>query len=131
MESAFGKRRKVFVASNTHHVGLTAAANTTSRKHITAFVAVSASTRKAPPFFIVTGKNVMSNWVKPSSKNHLDERCNLQRFSKAERFRKAGLIKCTPRRSMDMDVLAAFVQHLDAFVRTNSIQFAGLRPFTA
>lgn len=109
VDFTFGTRRKAFGASNSHHGVFTAATNTTAGKHMTAVVAVSASGRRGPPFFIVAGTHVLSSWLKPLSKNHLDQSCNLQRFAKSCWFRKAAFIKYTARVSIDMDLLAAFV----------------------
>ena len=61
---------KVFGAADTKHGGFRAAPASGSSKHITAVVAVSASGRKPPPFFIVAGKNIMSGWKKPL---HMEE----------------------------------------------------------
>ena len=58
----FGKRRKVFGPSDTHHGRLVASSKTQGiSKDVTAVAAVSASRRRAPPSFIVAGKHVISS----------------------------------------------------------------------
>eukprot|EP00171_Calliarthron_tuberculosum_P003170 IDg3170t1 len=67
----FGKKVKVFGSSGTHHGGSRAQKGGKANKHVTAVVAVSASGRKAPPFFIVSGKNVMESWLDPLEKHQV------------------------------------------------------------
>ncbi len=51
------KRTKVFGSSQTHHGGFVASSSgDESGTHVTAVIAVSASGRKTPPFFIEQGK---------------------------------------------------------------------------
>ena len=56
VSAEFGQPVKVFGAADKKHGGFRAAPAYGSGKHITAVVAVSASGRKPPPFFIVAGK---------------------------------------------------------------------------
>ncbi len=62
----FGKRTKVFGSSQTHHGGFVeSSTGSGSGTHGKAVIAVSASGRKTPPFFIVQGKKVITRWFDP------------------------------------------------------------------
>ena len=119
VDSTFGKKRKVFGPSNSHHGGFVASAKTAGAgKHIRCVVAVSASRRKAPPFFIVAGKHVMSNWVDPLPTIYKNSRNACRKYEQENWFPRDGVIKCTEKGSMEMSVMPAFVKHLNAFVRS-------------
>lgn len=61
-----GKKKKVFSPADPHHGGFqVATTGSGSGKHITSVIAASPSGLVAPPFFIVAGKRVMSNWLLP------------------------------------------------------------------
>ena len=49
----------------TNHVGFIACQAKRTNKHMTLVVAISASGRKVPPFFIVEGKDLISEWLAP------------------------------------------------------------------
>ena len=74
VSTEFGEKEKVFGASDTHHGGFRSISSNRSNKHITAVVAVFASGRKTPPFFIMTGKNLMSSWFQPLTKDEFPSR---------------------------------------------------------
>ena len=119
VDSTFGQKRKVFGPSNTHHGGFVASAKTAGAgKHITCVVAVSASGKKAPPFFIVSGKNVMSNWVEPLPSIYKNSGEICRKFEQENWFPKDGVIKCTEKGSMEMSIMPAFIKHLNAYVRS-------------
>lgn len=58
----------MFGPSNSKHAGFVSQTTGSGEgRHVTAVIAVSAAGHKAPPFFIVQGKNVISSWF-----SHLD-----------------------------------------------------------
>ena len=66
VETTFGERYKTFRSSSIKHGGgVMTTESGGGGKHVTAVIAVSASGRVAPPFFIVAGKHVMSRWTDP------------------------------------------------------------------
>ncbi len=68
ISSEFGKRIKVFGSSQTHHGGfVSSSTRIRSGTHVTAVIAVSASGRKTPPFFIVQGKKSYDQMVRSHS----------------------------------------------------------------
>lgn len=91
-------------------------------KHITAAVAVSASGRKAPPFFIVAGQRVMSNWISPLG-NMEEEKGGHSYYSICDKyyhegwFPKDGIIKMSENGSMQIEILPALMKHIDKAVR--------------
>lgn len=88
-------------------------------RHVTAVVAVSATGHKAPPFFILQGKRVMSNWLSHQDADvYQDLPPSLSSLLKKEWFPGKGVIVCTENGSMTMDIMPHFVTHLKIFVRT-------------
>lgn len=66
VDPEFGKKIKVYGDSSSHHGGFRASTTSSGTgRHVTAVIAVSASGKRCPPFFIVQGKQVMSNWLDP------------------------------------------------------------------
>lgn len=116
MDPEFGERIKVAYDSTSHHGG-SKPAGSGSGKHVTAFIAASASGRVCPPFFIVQDKNVMSNWFQPLNSDLL-RRVNGQSvvLPSSTWFPEDCVVFCTENGSMDINVLPIFVQHLNKFV---------------
>ena len=71
VSAEFGQPVKMFGAADTKHGGFRAAPVSSSGKPTKAVMAVSASGRKPPPFFIVAGKNIMSGWRKTQHREEL------------------------------------------------------------
>lgn len=86
---------------------------------MTAVIAVSAAGHKSPPFFIVEGKRVMSNWLLPLDKDSFSSLpIDLQRHTDSEWFTSTGVIVCSEKGSMTGALLEHFMRHLNNFVRT-------------
>lgn len=63
MDATEGHTRKVFSSADFHHGGFIGSSSAQGMsRHIPALVAVSGSGRKPPPFFIIAGKRMLSNW---------------------------------------------------------------------
>ncbi len=73
-----GNTVKIFTSANSHHGGFHMTHNRRQSKHATCIVAVSASGRKTPPFFIVSGKNVIIKWFDPLKSHEAGDRPELQ-----------------------------------------------------
>ncbi len=109
----FGQRLKVFGSSATHHGGFVSSSATSgSGTHVTAVIAVSASGRKSSPFFIVAGKQVMSAWFDPLSK---EEFAN-HKLTALNWFPEDGVVKVTENGSMTREILPALMKQLHKFV---------------
>lgn len=118
VDPEFGRRVKVLCDSSSHHGGSRPASTGTGR-HVTAVVAASASGRVCPPFFLVQGKQVISNWFQPLQA-HMYSNANgalIGNLISEGWFPEGGVVLCTEKGSMDMTVLPFFIKHLNTFVR--------------
>lgn len=60
----------------------------------------------------------MSNWIEPHSAQYMSESDRFEKFGEENLFPVHVVMKCMERRSKDMNVLPAFTELFDAFVRT-------------
>ncbi len=110
----FGKLMKVYVSSETHYGGcVTSSIGSGSGTHVTAVIAVSASGRKPPPFFIVQGKKVMSAWFDPLPKESYGGHI----LTGQDWFPADGAVEMSEKWSMTREKIPSFVKHLDKYVR--------------
>lgn len=113
----FGRKKKVFGASDTHHGRAVAQVNVRGGKHVTALVPISASGRRAPPVFIVTGKNIMSNWFHPlaAQQSGVDE--HQLWLTQKNWFPDDALFLMTESGSMEKRIIKLVIEHINKFVR--------------
>lgn len=120
-----GTCKKTFTSSSSHHGGSRGSSSTNGmNKQITAVVAISASGRMTPPFFIVAGKRALTKWFGPvTGRVHTAEK-EIEKFIKQREegggshwFPKDGVIKVTENGSMEKDVIAAMMKHINKYVR--------------
>ena len=89
-----------------------------ARKHINAVIAASASGEIAQPFFILAGKRINSEWWAPVTGSFNDEPHGIiLPFTKPGWFPGDGVIEVSKNGSMEGNLLATYVRHLDAFAR--------------
>jgi len=114
----YGKKTKVFGAADTHHGGFAACHASKMNKHINAIIAVSASGLKAPPFFIVAGKNVMSSWLEPLKKDDIvEEMPSIAWLTNAKWWPDGAVVMTSENGSMEKRLIKFVVEHIDRFVR--------------
>lgn len=116
----YGQKTKVFGASSTDHGGcISQSTGSGEGRHVTAVIAVSASGHKAPPFFIVQGKNVMRNWFLPlNSEVYTSFPLEMSSLLTESWFPSKGVVVCSENGSMTMDFMPLFVEHVNNFDRT-------------
>ena len=119
VDAEFGKIVKVLGPPNTHQRGLVSSTSAAgSRKHVTYVIAISASGLKAPPFFIVAGKNRMSKWFEPlNSGIYKFENGRPHPLSEHGWCPDDACVAMTENGSMQMDVMPMFIEHINSFVR--------------
>lgn len=113
----FGRKIKVFSSSRSHHGGRRAQRGGKSSRHVTALVAVSASGRKTPPLFIVSGKRIMDSWFEPLKKFQVGNCKQLQWLAAPKWFPEDSVILMSKKGSMEKDLIRHAVGHLNKFVR--------------
>lgn len=80
-------------------------------KHVTAVIAASAAGTLTSSFAIVAGKRISSNWRGPVEGAFQRHHCKV--LMRDGWFPSDGVITVTENGSMERDVLAAFIEHLD------------------
>lgn len=113
----FGRKVKVFSPSGSHHGGSRAQRGTKSNKHVTALVAVSASGRRAPPLFIVSGKRIMESWFEPLDAFQVGDCKQLQWLSVPNWFPQDAVILMSENGSMEQSLMKLVIEHVNRFVR--------------
>ena len=117
IEVEYGKKRKVFSSSKSHHGGTKSQRGGKQSKHITAVVAVSASGRKTPPIFIVAGKNIMSSWFQPLSVEQIMGDTRLQWLTADDWFPRDAVVLMTENGSIEKRIIKYIIQHINKHVR--------------
>ena len=108
----------MFGAADTHHGGYTACHASKMSKQITAIIAVSASGLKAPPFFVVAGKNVMSSWLEPLPKDEIVEEIRALAWLKNAKWWPDGAVVMTSENgSMEKRLIKFVIEHGNRYVR--------------
>lgn len=114
VDCTLGKLEKAFTSRDTKNGGHRAVKSRYgSSKHVTVVIAASGAGVLTPPFFIVAGKRMNSDWYAPvQGRFQAHPQGIIKRFTKPNWFPKDGCIKLTENSFMEGPVLAAFVQHL-------------------
>lgn len=117
VSAEFGQRQKVFGSSDTHHGGSRANNGGKCGKHITAVLAVSASGRKVPPVFIISGKNVMKNWFHGLSHQQIGGDPRLLWLTTNSWCPRDALILMSENGSMEKRLIPFVIDHINRYVR--------------
>ena len=119
VDGEFGERKKVYSPADTHHGGFIATKkHAGDGRHVTVVMAVSASAKKAPPFFIVEGKRNMSNWYMKLAEDEYElSYGHLRVLTEDGWFPSDASLVMAEKGSMEMCIIPLFMQHLNRFVR--------------
>lgn len=112
-----GQVVKVYSCASSHHGGARSQSFSGRSRHVTAVVAVSASGEKTPPFIVVEGKNVMSNWFDPFSFEEASNNPAFWWLTDKDWFPTKAVVMCTDNGSMEMRIIKHLIVHIDKHVR--------------
>ena len=120
IDCVYGEKQKVVCSSDGNSSGFqNSPASSGTGGHVTAVLASSASSKTTPPFFIVAGKHHMLSWtdVAPPQTHKELSTSFLERFTRPRWFPNDGVIICSEKGSMTMDIIPTFIKHMNAFIR--------------
>lgn len=107
-----GRKVRVFTSATAQCSNRTGSSDSGTGPHITMVMAISASGRKAPPFLIVKGKNIMSAWFAPIPLHPSKASEGIQRFCRPGWMPQDACIVTSENGSMTKDIMPLFMQHL-------------------
>ena len=85
---------------------------------MTAVIVVSASGLKAPLLFVISGKRQYADWFVPLPRDvYCDKDGIPHKLCENQWFPDSGVHKLTENGSMEIDILAGFIDHFNSFVR--------------
>ena len=119
VDGEFGKRKSVYSPADSHHRGFVATKkHGGDGRHVTVVLAVSASGKKAPPFFIVESKRNMSNWYyKLEKEEYKISSGQLSVLTEDGWFPSDACVIMAEKGSMETRIIPLFMRHLNMFLR--------------
>lgn len=121
VSAEFGRKKEVLCSSKSPHGGFVSTnLRNGSGKYVIVVLAVLASGMICPPFFIVAGVRLVTDWYKPIQKyNHKLNYTSMIPVYENEWFTKDAVVCMTHKVSMDQKTIPLLIEHLSRFVRRN------------
>lgn len=117
VSTELGRKTKAFCPSGSIQGRSRAQRGRKSSRHDSALVPISASGRRAPPMFVVSGKRMMKSWFEPLEKSQVGDRKELQWLAAPRWFPDDAVILMSDNGSMEQRLMKLVIQHVNRFVR--------------